>query len=72
MNLVCFRHKAGDDFNLKLMNTINEEGKIYFTHTKLNGQVVLRMNIGQTHTEEKHVAEAWKIIQQTAKNIIQS
>ncbi len=69
MNLVCFRHKAGDDFNLKLMNTINEEGKIYFTHTKLNGQVVLRMNIGQTQTEEKHVAEAWKIIQQTA-NII--
>lgn len=69
MNLVCFRHKAGDNFNLQLMNTINENGKIYFTHTKLNNQVVLRMNIGQTHTEPRHVEAAWKIIQKTAKEI---
>jgi len=69
MNLVCFRHKAGDDFNLQLMNTINENGKIYFTHTKLNDQVVLRMNIGQTHTEPRHVETAWEIIQKTAKEI---
>ena len=66
MNLVCFRHKAGNDFNMKLMNTINESGKMYFTHTKLNGQVILRLNIGQTHIEEKHVKNAWDTIQQTA------
>lgn len=69
MNLVCFRHKAGDNFNLQLMNTINENGKIYFTHTKLNNQIVLRMNIGQTHTEPRHVEAAWEIIQKTAKEI---
>ena len=70
MNLVCFRHKAGDDFNLKLMNTINENGKIYFTHTKLNKQIVLRMNIGQTHTKPHHVKAAWEIIQNTAREIL--
>ena len=69
MNLVCFRHKSDDTFNLKLMNTINDAGKIFFTHTKLNGQVILRMNIGQTHIEEKHVKKAWKIIQETAKEL---
>ena len=69
MNLVCFRHKAGDEFNMKLMNTVNQSGKLYFTHTKLNGKVVLRMNIGQTNLEEKHVKQAWKIISQTAKDI---
>ena len=69
LNLVCFRHKKGDDFNMKLMNTINETGKIFFTHTKLNNQIVLRMSIGQTTTEEKHVKKAWKIIQETAKNL---
>ncbi len=69
MNLVCFRHTAGDDFNMKLMNTINESGKIFFTHTKLNGHVVLRMNIGQTHIEERHVKSAWELIQETAKTI---
>ncbi len=66
LNLVCFRHKKGDDFNMKLMNTINEKGKIFFTHTKLNNQVVLRMSIGQTHTELQHVEEAWNIISDIA------
>ena len=66
LNLVCFRHKAGDEFNMKLMNTINETGLIYFTHTKLNGKVVLRMNIGQTHIEQKHVKKAWELIKETA------
>lgn len=68
-NLVCFRHKAGDDFNLKLMNTINESGKIYFTHTKLNGKVVLRMCIGQTNTDERHIMQAWRLILDTSVNI---
>jgi aromatic-L-amino-acid decarboxylase len=65
-NLVCFRHKSGDDFNLKLMNNINATGKIYFTHTKLNNQVVLRMSIGQANTELKHISKAWKLIREIA------
>ena len=69
MNLVCFRHKASDESNMKLMNTINNSGKMYFTHTKLKGQVVLRMNIGQTNIEERHVKKAWELIQETAKNL---
>ncbi|WP_297091278.1 pyridoxal-dependent decarboxylase [uncultured Draconibacterium sp.] len=69
MNLVCFKHKAGDAFNMLLMNTINDSGKIYFTHTKLNDQLVLRMNFGQTHMEEKHVKNAWELILTTAKTL---
>jgi aromatic-L-amino-acid decarboxylase len=68
-NLVCFRHKAGDDFNMKLMNAVNATGKAYFTHTKLNGQVVLRMSIGQTNTEEKHVKATWDLIEKIAKEL---
>jgi aromatic-L-amino-acid decarboxylase len=69
LNLVCFRHKSGDDFNMKLMNSVNETGKAYFTHTKLNGQVVLRMCVAQTHTEEKHVRETWNLIRETANKL---
>lgn len=68
-NLVCFRHKAGDDFNMKLMNAVNATGKAYFTHTKLNGQVVLRMSIGQTNTEENHVRDTWDLIRETARKL---
>jgi len=69
LNLVCFKHKAGDDFNMQLMNAVNDTGKSYFTHTKLNGEVVLRMSIGQTNTEEKHVKKTWELIQETARNL---
>ena len=59
LNLVCFRHRGGDDVNEKLMNQLNESGKIYLTHTKLDGRFVLRMAIGQTETEQEHVEQAW-------------
>lgn len=71
LNLVCFRHKSSDDFNMKLMNTVNETGKSFFTHTKLTSQVVLRMSIGQTHTEAEHVKETWQLIQETAKQLVE-
>jgi len=68
-NLVCFRHKASDEFNKKLMDKVNESGKAFFTHTKLNGQFVLRLCIGQTHTEERHVEKVWELIQEGAKTL---
>ena len=68
-NLICFRHKNGDNFNMKLMNEVNKTGKMYFTHTKLNGQVVLRMSIGQTNTGKEHVKGAWKLIQKKAHEL---
>ena len=69
LNLICFAHKNGNDFNRKLLETINSRGKMYFTHTVVNGNYVLRMCIGQTNTKEEHVREAWKTIQETAKEL---
>ncbi len=66
LNLVCFRHRGGDDVSEKLMNQLNESGKIYLTHTKLDGRFVLRMAIGQTETEEEHVERAWDLIRELA------
>ena len=68
-NLICFRHKAGDEFNMQLMNAVNATGKAFFTHTKLNGQFVLRMSIAQTNTDEKHVKATWVLIQEKAKSL---
>ena len=69
LNLVCFAHKAGDDFNRQLLDALNATGKLYLTHTVLNGRFTLRMCIGQTHTEASHVQSAWKIIQETAQKL---
>jgi aromatic-L-amino-acid decarboxylase len=66
LNLVCFRHRGGDEINQKLLNRLNQSGKLYLTHTKLNDSLTLRMCIAQTNTEAKHVKEAWELIQNTA------
>jgi aromatic-L-amino-acid decarboxylase len=70
LNLVCFAHKMGNEFNKKLLETINSRGKMYFTHTIINGKYILRMCIGQTNTREEHVRDAWKTIQETANELI--
>lgn len=69
LNLVCFRHQSDNTFNQKLMETINKRGKMFFSHTVINGQFVLRMCIGQTYTQPHHVRQAWEIINQTASEL---
>jgi aromatic-L-amino-acid decarboxylase len=72
LNLVCFAHKNGNDFNRNLLDTINRSGKMYFTHTVIKDRFVIRMCIGQTNTKTEHVQQAWQIIQETATEISQS
>jgi len=69
LNLVCFRLKAGDEANQKLMDALNRSGDLYLTHTKLNNKLTLRLCIGQTNTTERHVEKAWARIQQEATKL---
>ncbi|MEE9566545.1 MAG: pyridoxal-dependent decarboxylase [Desulfobacteria bacterium] len=69
LNLVCFRHTGGDRFNQKLLNSLNQSGNLYLTHTTLNDQYVLRFCVGQTHTEADHVYHAWRQIQEKATEL---
>lgn len=67
LNLVCFRHKGGDVVNQQLMDRLNRSGDLFLTHTRLDGKLTLRMSIGQTHTQLKHVQRAWERIQAEAQ-----
>jgi aromatic-L-amino-acid/L-tryptophan decarboxylase len=69
LNLVCFRLKSGDDANQRLMDSLNRSGDLYLTHTKLGGKLTLRVCIGQTNTQERHVKGAWKRIQEEASRL---
>ena len=69
LNLVCFRHKAGDAANQAILDRLNRSGDLFLTHTKLHGKLTLRLSVGQTHTEFRHVESAWKRIQQEAENV---
>jgi aromatic-L-amino-acid decarboxylase len=55
--------------NQHVLDRLNRSGDLYLTHTKLNDRFTLRMSIGQTNTEERHVMRAWERIQQEASRL---
>jgi aromatic-L-amino-acid decarboxylase len=66
LNLVCFRHKGGDEVNQALMDRLNRSGDLYLTHTRLGGRLTLRLCVGQTNTTARHVERAWQRIKEEA------
>ncbi len=79
LNLICFRyHPRGLDdeaqlnaLNEKLLNALNASGKLFLTHTKIDGKYTLRMVTGQTYLKKEHVQQAWERIQQTASTLLE-
>lgn len=71
LNLVCFRHASGDQFNQRLLERLNSSGRMYLTHTTLDGRYTLRFCVGQTQTEARHVRAAWELIEQIAVELEQ-
>jgi len=69
LNLVCFRHRGGDAANQTLMDRLNQSGDLYLTHTRLNDRMTLRLCVGQTNTQARHVQRAWQRIQQEAERV---
>jgi aromatic-L-amino-acid decarboxylase len=60
--LVCFRHVAGDGETERLAAAINRSGFAYVTPSRLDDGAFIRVSIGQTHTEQRHVDRLWGLI----------
>ena len=69
LNLICFRLKGDDAANEELLKRLNASGKVFLSHTKLNGRFTLRFCVAQTYTEERHVRSAWELIRALAAEI---
>jgi aromatic-L-amino-acid decarboxylase len=50
------------------MNEINASGEAYLSHTKLNGQFVLRLSVGSIHVEERHIRKVWDLLVKKARS----
>jgi aromatic-L-amino-acid/L-tryptophan decarboxylase len=77
--VVCFRYNpAGfnpdqvNSFNEKLNHLLNDSGKLYLSHTVLNGKYTLRLVTAQTNVTLRHVESAWQQIMATARSLILS
>lgn len=74
LSVVCFRNRPAcireteklNLLNQELLNKLNASGKVFLTHTKLNGQYTLRMSVAGTLTTQEHVEKAWELIRETA------
>ena len=73
LNTVCFRYlpqgigdTEANSLNERLNHTLNDTGKLYLTHTKIDGKYVLRMVTAQTNVTERHVMQAWEMIREHA------
>jgi aromatic-L-amino-acid decarboxylase len=67
LNLVCFRHRAGDDVTQRILDRVNASGEAYLTHTKLADRLVIRIAIGSPRTERRHVERVWALICEAAR-----
>lgn len=73
--LFCFRYRppgvaegaALDALNARLLEALNDSGRVYLTHARLNGAYAIRFCVGQTNTQHRHVEAAWELIQDTAR-----
>ncbi len=78
LNTICFRfhpnyiddEKKLNELNEQLLHQIQESGKIFLTHTKLDGKYTIRIVLGNTNLEQRHVDAAWKLIKKTASSLI--
>ena len=75
-SVVCFRARAhaGDEaahdaLNERLLDAVNSTGEVFLSHTRLDGRYVLRLAVGNLHTTEAHVARAWALLNEKAREI---
>ena len=67
--LVCFRHVNGDHATEALAKRINDSGNSYVTPSVVNEQAFIRVSIGSTWTEKRHVDTLWELIDNSAEPI---
>ncbi|RJT36097.1 aspartate aminotransferase family protein [Mesorhizobium waimense] len=72
LSLFSFRHRAGasadpDEHNLRLVNAINDDGRIYLTQTRVDGRVAIRFQTGQFDATAADVDAAFDVVTETAR-----
>ncbi len=77
LNTICFRFadlgKTKEELNVlsgQLLEQINDSGKAYLTHTKLNDWFTIRLVIGQTNVTSTHISNIKKLISELVESTV--
>ncbi len=78
---VCFRYRPHrlasrqddpavaeelDRVNVALMDAINRTGKVFLSHTRLNGRFAIRLALANLHTESEDLDVVWEVVRTQA------
>jgi aromatic-L-amino-acid decarboxylase len=64
--LVCFRHIVGNAPTETLAEAINAADDVYVTPSRIGDMAFIRVSVGQTRTEQRHVDRLWEVIDRNA------
>lgn len=66
LSTVCFglREDRSDESNLNLLESLNRSGKVFLSHTRINGRLILRLAVGGMRTDLDDVRFAWDLIKE--------
>ncbi len=67
---VVFRHRAGDDANRRIEETVNRSGQAFISHTTVRGVHALRVAIGNLRTTPDDVRATWELIRRAAREVV--
>ncbi|MDQ3553111.1 MAG: pyridoxal-dependent decarboxylase [Chloroflexota bacterium] len=48
--------------NERLMDTVNADGRVFLSHTRLSGRFTIRIAINHLRTEQRHLDACWQLI----------
>ena len=82
MAVICFRVAPNaaensslvgeelNDLNRQLVETVTKTGQAYLTHTTLNGQVAIRLAVGNVLTTERHLGKVYDLLRRKAHDLL--
>jgi len=68
-SLVVFRAVPPDDsdsdeWNRRLLEAVNRDGRVFLSHTTVGGRYVIRLAVGSARGTEQAVRDAWRLLKQ--------
>ena len=76
LSVVTYRYAPArgdaDLFNKRLVKRIHADGRVFLTHTRISGKVVLRLAVGSFRTHRDDVDLALTILRQKAEELAQT
>lgn len=61
--------EEADRLNRNIMDRVNDTGKLFISHTVLNGRFCLRMALGNLKTRREHLEGSWELLKEAAASL---